>query len=90
MYYLFPALYCACTYCVSTVYEEMPYFTFSSIFHERLNGQFSLFPLKRAGPAEHFQWGQAYALGIISPFALVGIGLVYLPKLSGDKFPLSP
>ena len=33
-------------YCVSTVYGEMPYFTFSSIFHERLNGQFSLFPLK--------------------------------------------
>ena len=43
-------------------------------------------------PAGHlqFKWGQAYVVGKISPPPLVCIGLMYLPKVSGDKFPPFP
>jgi len=44
-----------------------------------------------SGPEEHFQikWGQPYLVGVIL-CPLIEIGLTYLPKISGDKSPMSP
>ena len=67
----------------------MPYFTFSSIFHERLNGQFSLFPLKisAVGRSKNGEGVlQVVSQGLLKEKVL----LIYLPKYRRGGCPLAP
>ena len=54
----------------------MPYFTFSSIFHERLNGQFSLFPLKISAVGRSKNLGGGLASS--NPWSFEGESFTYI------------
>ena len=79
-----------CTVCLLSMEKcKMPYFTFSSIFHERLNGQFSLFPLKISAVGRSKN-GEGVLQVVIQGLLKEKVLLIFLPKYRRGVAPLPP